>query len=77
MGILSGIFKSRDKPQNATWSKGTIEFRLFQFAEESADRRGGLHAGELKLLRTGMIGPAKLHGIKQIRLLERRLILKR
>ena len=33
---------------HATWSKGTIEFRLFQFAERSEDRQGGLHAGELK-----------------------------
>ena len=33
---------------HATWSKGTIEFRLFQFAERTEERRGGLHAGELK-----------------------------
>lgn len=33
---------------HATWSKGTIEFRLFQFAERNEERRGGLHAGELK-----------------------------
>lgn len=33
---------------HATWSKGTIEFRLFQFAEKTEERRGGLHAGELK-----------------------------
>lgn len=33
---------------HATWSKGTIEFRLFQFAERSEERKGGLHAGELK-----------------------------
>ena len=33
---------------HATWSKGTIEFRLFQFAERSEERQGGLHAGELK-----------------------------
>lgn len=33
---------------HATWSKGTIEFRLFQFAEEGNGRKGGLHAGELK-----------------------------
>ncbi len=33
---------------HATFTKGTIEFRLFQFDEPSADRRGGLHAGQLK-----------------------------
>ena len=33
---------------HATWSKGTIEFRLFQFAERSEERQGGLHAGDLK-----------------------------
>ena len=33
---------------HACFTKGTIEFRLFQFAEETAERKGGLHAGELK-----------------------------
>lgn len=33
---------------HASFTKGTVEFRLFQFAEESAERKGGLHAGELK-----------------------------
>ena len=33
---------------HASFTKGTIEFRLFQFAEETAERKGGLHAGELK-----------------------------
>lgn len=33
---------------HASFTKGTIEFRLFQFAEEHDGRKGGLHAGELK-----------------------------
>ena len=33
---------------HATFTKGTIEFRLFQFDEPSAERRGGIHAGQLK-----------------------------
>lgn len=33
---------------HATFTKGTIEFRLFQFDKPSADRKGGLHAGQLK-----------------------------
>lgn len=33
---------------HATFTKGTIEFRLFQFDEPTATRRGGLHAGQLK-----------------------------
>ncbi len=33
---------------HATFTKGTVEFRLFQFDAPSADRRGGLHAGQLK-----------------------------
>lgn len=33
---------------HATFTKGTIEFRLFQFADKTDGRRGGLHAGELK-----------------------------
>ena len=33
---------------HATFTKGTIEFRLFQFADPTAERKGGLHAGELK-----------------------------
>ncbi len=33
---------------HATFTKGTVEFRLFQFDDPSGDRRGGLHAGQLK-----------------------------
>ena len=33
---------------HATFTKGTIEFRLFQFANKGNGRLGGLHAGELK-----------------------------
>lgn len=33
---------------HATFTKGTIEFRLFQFDNPTADRKGGLHAGQLK-----------------------------
>jgi hypothetical protein len=33
---------------HAVFTKGTIEFRLFQFADPGNGRRGGLHAGELK-----------------------------
>ena len=33
---------------HAVFSKGTIEFRLFQFDQPSGDRKGGLHAGQLK-----------------------------
>ena len=33
---------------HATFTKGTIEFRLFQFDEPSGERKGGLHAGQLK-----------------------------
>ena len=33
---------------HATFTKGTIEFRLFQFDEPTTDRKGGLHAGQLK-----------------------------
>lgn len=33
---------------HATFTKGTIEFRLFQFADPADGRRNGLHAGELK-----------------------------
>ena len=33
---------------HATFTKGTIEFRLFQFDNPTAERRGGLHAGQLK-----------------------------
>ena len=33
---------------HATFTKGTVEFRLFQFDAPSGDRRGGLHAGQLK-----------------------------
>lgn len=33
---------------HATFTKGTIEFRLFQFDKPSGDRKNGLHAGKLK-----------------------------
>ena len=33
---------------HATITKGTVEFRLFQFDEPTAERRGGIHAGQLK-----------------------------
>ena len=33
---------------HAAFTKGTIEFRLFQFDEASDGRVGGIHAGELK-----------------------------
>lgn len=33
---------------HATFTKGTIEFRLFQFDAPTENRKGGLHAGQLK-----------------------------
>ena len=33
---------------HATFTKATIEFRLFQFADPDGNKRNGLHAGELK-----------------------------
>ena len=33
---------------HATFTKGTVEFRLFQFDEPDGNRKGGLHAGQLK-----------------------------
>lgn len=33
---------------HSTFTKGTVEFRLFQFDEPHDGRRGGLHAGQLK-----------------------------
>jgi len=33
---------------HATFTKGTTEFRLFQFDEPTAERKGGIHAGQLK-----------------------------
>lgn len=33
---------------HATFTKGTLEFRLFQFDEPTAERKGGIHAGQLK-----------------------------
>ena len=33
---------------HASFTKGTIEFRLFQFDEPTAERKGGIHAGQLK-----------------------------
>lgn len=33
---------------HASFTKGTIEFRLFQFSDPTRTRRGGIHAGEMK-----------------------------
>ena len=33
---------------HACFTKGTVEFRLFQFADEHDGKKGGLHAGEMK-----------------------------
>ena len=33
---------------HASFTKGTIEFRLFQFADPHDGRKGGIHAGEMK-----------------------------
>lgn len=33
---------------HATFTKGTIEFRLFQFDNPTSEKKGGLHAGQLK-----------------------------
>lgn len=33
---------------HSTFTKGTIEFRLFQFDNPTEERKGGLHAGQLK-----------------------------
>ena len=33
---------------HAPFTKGTVEFRLFQFDEPTTERRGGIHAGQLK-----------------------------
>lgn len=33
---------------HAVFTHGTVEFRLFQFGSPSADRKGGIHAGQLK-----------------------------
>ena len=33
---------------HATFTKGTVEFRLFQFDAPTAERQGGIHAGQLK-----------------------------
>ena len=33
---------------HATFTKGTVEFRLFQFDAPTTDRKGGIHAGQLK-----------------------------
>lgn len=33
---------------HATFTKGTIEFRLFQFDKPEGDKKNGLHAGQLK-----------------------------
>lgn len=33
---------------HSTFTKGTIEFRFFQFDNKSLQRQGGLHAGQLK-----------------------------
>lgn len=33
---------------HATFTKGTVEFRLFQFDNPNESRKGGIHAGQLK-----------------------------
>ena len=33
---------------HATFTKGTVEFRLFQFSNEHGKFKGGLHAGKIK-----------------------------
>ncbi len=33
---------------HATFTKGTIEFRLFQFDNPDGEKKGGLHAGQLR-----------------------------
>ncbi len=33
---------------HAAFTKGTVEFRLFQFADPHDGRKGGIHAGEMK-----------------------------
>ena len=33
---------------HSVFTKGTIEFRLFQFANPTSKRKGGIHAGEIK-----------------------------
>lgn len=33
---------------HSVFTKGTVEFRLFQFDNPTAERKGGLHAGQLK-----------------------------
>lgn len=33
---------------HACFTKGTIEFRLFQFDEPNGDKKGGIHCGQLK-----------------------------
>ena len=33
---------------HATFTKGTVEFRIFQFDAPTAERKNGLHAGQLK-----------------------------
>ena len=33
---------------HASFTKGTIEFRLFQFSDPHDGKRGGIHAGEMK-----------------------------
>jgi len=33
---------------HASFTKGTIEFRLFQFSDPHDGKKGGIHAGEMK-----------------------------
>lgn len=54
----SGSYSSRNAHYNdtryhmlnlhATFTHGTVEFRLFQFDNPTSERRGGIHAGQLK-----------------------------
>ena len=39
---------------HATFTKGTIEYRMYQFDNPTADRKGGLNAGQFSLAITQM-----------------------
>lgn len=45
---LQGVREQAIKYQNATFTKGTVEFRLFQFDAPADGKLNGLHAGQLK-----------------------------
>ena len=50
---------------HATFTKGTVEFRLFQFSAPADGKRNGLHAGELKSYIQLCLGMSQL--AKQVR----------